>query len=74
MLTRREIPILIVNLIYIPIFTFMALRNTNYEFILYVLVILVVGGVDFVETAGCQVRSDHSLGLNDLGLDTHGRR
>ena len=44
LLTRREIPILVVNLIYIPIFTVMALRRTNYEFVLYVGVILIAGG------------------------------
>jgi uncharacterized membrane protein YjdF len=43
-ITRRELPVLIVNLLYIPIFAFMALRNVNFEFVLYVGVILAVGG------------------------------
>ena len=43
LLTRREIPVLIVNLVYIPAFTVMALRNLNFEFVLYVGVILIVG-------------------------------
>ena len=42
LLSKRELPILFVNLIYIPVFTFIALSRTNYEFLLYVGVILVV--------------------------------
>ncbi|MHC4697497.1 MAG: DUF2238 domain-containing protein [Planctomycetota bacterium] len=42
-LTRREWPILIVNLIYVPIFAAIALQHANYEFVLYVGVILVAG-------------------------------
>ena len=42
LLTRRELPVLIVNLIYVPIFTLIALRRSNYEFLLYVVVILIV--------------------------------
>ncbi len=42
LLSKRELPILIVNLIYIPVFTVIALSRTNYEFLLYVGVILVV--------------------------------
>ena len=44
-LTRREIPVLIVNLIYVPVFTVIALRSVNFEFVLYVGVILLVGGL-----------------------------
>jgi len=40
LLTRRELPILITNLIYIPIFAVIALERGNYEFILYVGVIV----------------------------------
>ncbi len=43
LLTKRELPVLIVNLIYVPFFTFIALSRTNYEFLLYVAVILLVG-------------------------------
>ena len=42
LLSKRELPILIVNLVYIPVFTVIALSRTNYEFLLYVGVILVV--------------------------------
>lgn len=44
-LTRRERPILIANLVYVPAFTALALTGGNYEFLLYVVVILVVGGL-----------------------------
>jgi putative membrane protein len=44
LLTRREWPILVFNLVYIPIFSVIALQRANYEFILYVVVILVAGG------------------------------
>ncbi len=44
-LTRREIPIAIVNAIYIPIFTLLAIGRANYEFLLYVGVILLDGGL-----------------------------
>lgn len=39
-LTKRELPVLLVNAIYIPVFTVIALRRANYEFVLYVGVIL----------------------------------
>ena len=42
LLTRREAPVLIVNLVYVPAFTVIALRNSNIEFVLYVAVILMV--------------------------------
>lgn len=45
MLSRRELPILLVNLIYIPFFTIVALQRGNIEFLMYVVVILVVGGL-----------------------------
>lgn len=45
LLTRRERPVLIANLIYVPIFTVVALRNLNFEFVLYVGAILLVGGL-----------------------------
>lgn len=45
LLTRGERPILIANLIYVPIFTVVALRNLNFEFVLYVGVILFVGAL-----------------------------
>lgn len=45
LLTRRERPVLIANLIYVPIFTVVALRNLNFEFVLYIGVILFVGAL-----------------------------
>ncbi|MFH1111413.1 MAG: DUF2238 domain-containing protein [Planctomycetota bacterium] len=42
LLTRRETPVLIANLVYVPAFTVIALRNLNFEFVLYVAVILIV--------------------------------
>lgn len=45
LLTRRELPVLIVNLIYIPVFTIIALRKLNFEFVLYVGVVILVGAL-----------------------------
>lgn len=45
LLTRREWPVLIVNLIYVPIFLIVALRELNFEFVLYIGVVLAVGGL-----------------------------
>lgn len=45
LLTRRELPILAVNAIYIPAFALLAWRRGNYEFLLYVVVILLVAAV-----------------------------
>ncbi|HNQ22710.1 MAG TPA: DUF2238 domain-containing protein [Phycisphaerae bacterium] len=41
-LQRREIPILIVNAIYIPVFTVLALLRHNFEFLLYAGVVLLL--------------------------------
>lgn len=43
LLTRRELAILLVNLVYVPIFAVMAARGENYEFLLYVVVIVMIG-------------------------------
>jgi len=45
LITKREWPVVIVNLIYVPVFTVVALRNLNFEFLLYVGVVLMVGGL-----------------------------
>ena len=45
LLTRREIPVLIVNLLYVPAFTIIALRELNFEFLLYVAVVILVGAL-----------------------------
>ena len=42
LLTRREMPVVIVNVIYMSAFAVIALWNLNFEFVLYVGVILIV--------------------------------
>ncbi len=44
-ISRRELPILSANLLYVPFFTMLAWRNGNHEFLLYVVVILLVGSL-----------------------------
>ena len=44
LLSRKEIPILLVNVAYMSVFTVVALRNLNFEFLLYVGVVLVIAG------------------------------
>ncbi len=41
LLTPREIPVLIVTLLYVPFFTIIALRNLDFEFLLYIGVVAV---------------------------------
>ena len=41
-LTRREWPVLIANALYVPVFLFLAIRELNFEFVLYVGVILII--------------------------------
>ena len=45
LLTRRELPVLIVNLLYVPTFTIIALLKLNFEFLLYVAVVILVGAL-----------------------------
>jgi uncharacterized membrane protein YjdF len=68
LLTRREVPILIANLIYVPIFTIIAWRGANYEFLLYVCVILFVGAWILLKQR--QIRFDPAIlwGLTVWGL------
>lgn len=68
LLTKRELPVLIVNLIYVPIFAVIALRGANYEFLLYVAVILIVGG--WILWKQRKVRFDQTIlwGLTIWGL------
>lgn len=68
MLNRREVPILIVNLIYIPIFAVVALRRLNYEFLLYVAVILVVGALVLWKQASVRFAPAILWGLTIWGL------
>jgi len=42
LLTKRELPVLAVNLVYLPAFTVVALGRRNYEFVMYALVVLAV--------------------------------
>lgn len=42
LLTKRELPVLVVNLIYLPAFTVVALGRRNFEFVMYALVVLAV--------------------------------
>lgn len=67
-LTRREVPVLIVNLIYIPFFSYIALGRKNYEFLLYALIVLLVGAL--VVWKQRRVRFDLSIlwGLTVWGL------
>ena len=45
LLTKRELPVLVVNLIYIPAFMAVAWRRANYEFLLYAGVVVLVAAV-----------------------------
>jgi len=67
LLTKRELPILI-NLIYVPIFTIIALRRSNYEFLLYVVVILIVAA--WIVWKQRKIRFDRAIlwGLTIWGL------
>ena len=42
LLTKRELPVLAVNLIYLPVFAILAANRGNYEFVLYAAVVLVL--------------------------------
>ena len=68
LLNRREFPVLIFNLIYVPVFTVIALRNLNFEFILYVGVILVVGAWVVVKQRSIQFPPAVLWGLSVWGL------
>ena len=45
LLTRREFPILIANASYLPVFSILAWRSGNHEFLMYIVVVLLVGGL-----------------------------
>jgi len=47
LLTKKERPVVIVNVVYIGFFTVLALRKLNFEFVLYAGVILVLAGLIF---------------------------
>ncbi len=68
LLTRRERPVLIANLIYIPVFTVMALRTLNFEFVLYVGAILLVGALVLWKQRAVQFDLRVLWGLTIWGL------
>lgn len=68
LLTKREWPILIANLIYIPILTVVAVRNLNFEFLLYVGVILILGLWILVKQATVRFGSPILWGLTLWGF------
>lgn len=67
-LRREEIRILIVNIIYISIFSSIAYRRENYEFVLYAVVVGVVATIIVLQQA--RLRLDRTLlwGLTIWGL------
>lgn len=67
-LTQKEIPILIFNLIYIPIFTFIAWKRSSNEFLLYVAVIFLLGGFIVVKQKSVQFPRLILWGLSIWGL------
>jgi uncharacterized membrane protein YjdF len=68
MLARNERPILIVNLLYISVFTAMALRHSNYEFVLYAGVVIAI--VLSILAMQSRIRFDRAIlwGLSIWGL------
>ena len=68
LLTRRELPILIVNLIHIPIFTAVSLKQLNFEFVMYVGVILVVGALILWKQRGVHFNLPILWGLTIWGF------
>lgn len=68
MLARNERPILIVNLLYIAVFTAMALQHSNYEFVLYAGVVIAI--VICVLVLQSRIRFDQPIlwGLTIWGL------
>lgn len=65
---RRELPVIIVNTIYITFFTFVALGNANYEFVLYAGVVIVLFGWILHKQAAVQFDRTILWGLTAWGL------
>ena len=65
---RRELPVIVVNVIYITCFTFIALGNANYEFVMYAGVVLALFGWILYKQE--TVRFDRTIlwGLTGWGL------
>lgn len=68
LLTRRERPILAVNLIYVPIFTVLAFRSSNVEFLLYVGVVVAVGVLILWKQSAIRFDAPILWGLTVWGL------
>jgi len=68
LLTKRELPVLAVNVIYITVFTLIALRRTNYEFLLYVGVIVIIAVWILFKQRAVQFDATILWGLTAWGL------
>lgn len=67
-LTRREKPILVVTLLYSTTFTLIALRGSNYEFLLYAAVVIVVTAWIFWKQRLVRFEPTILWGLSGWGL------
>lgn len=67
LLTRRELPILFFNLVYIPVFAVIAWGRSD-EFLLYVAVIVTLGGIILVHQRSVQFPCTILWGLSIWGL------
>lgn len=67
-MNRRELPILLFNLIYVPAFAVVAVGRGNYEFMLYIAVILAVGGLVYWKQSSVQFSRGILWGLSGWGL------
>jgi len=67
-LRRSELPVLIANLIYVPVFGIVALRRGNEEFLLYAAVVLAVGGWVLWKQRSVQFGIGILWGLTGWGL------
>lgn len=65
---RRELPIIVVNVVYIAYFTFVALGNANYEFVMYAGVVLVLFGWILYKQEAVQFDRTILWGLTGWGL------
>ncbi len=65
---RRELPVVVVNAIYITFFTFVALGNANYEFVLYAGVVIAVFGWILYKQAAVQFDRTILWGLTGWAL------
>lgn len=66
--SRREVPILIVTMIYTSVFGVVALRGANYEFLLYIAVICAIGALAFWKQPSVQFDATILWGLSLWGF------